>query len=119
MTIFSLSIHNNRGGSAFTKELIDSIYTALEDRGLIGRVLSGEYEICWEGEPGEELDFHPAEFSYANPDERIVEISKMFPGCSFCLRSVDEWLTYPITTYFSNGASESRETLKEWYSDLW
>lgn len=120
MQSYCLFVHNNYGASPFTEELINSIYDALDGKGILDLALSGNYEIDWQGEPGEELAFPTNGFCmWLNAHNDMMELSRLFPECNFCLKSVGEWLDDETVAYYRNGKFESKDVMQEFYSDLW
>lgn len=122
MKAYRICVHNNFGASSFTNKLINKIYNALKDKGIIGTILSEDYDIAWQGEPGEELDFNTAGFRQwqcENLHADMQKISKKFPKCSFCLLSVSDCLDDTIAEYYHDGAYQICEFLEDSQSNLW
>ena len=106
MKAYRLFVHRNFGADSFDKELIDRIMKVLEEKGILYSALKPDFWLSFEGEPGEELDFDTCGFT-AWPDDNndMVEISREFPECSFCLRVVEDDLMDIQDYYYHNGAS--------------
>lgn len=104
MKAYRLFIHNNFGADGFDYELIEQIVDALSAKGILYGMLKPDWHICWKGEPGEELDFDTCGFCpWPGAHDDMMEISRQFPKCSFCLREVEDDLMFIEDHYFLDG----------------
>ena len=117
---YSLYIHYNYG-EPISDELIEGIVSAMKEAAVLGTGFDPDWEHCYAGDEAEseELIFMASCFSAAPVHEAVLELSRKFPECSFCVKSIDKYLYDLELTYYRNGKFEHRSVTEEWYSDLW
>lgn len=117
---YSLYIHYNYG-EPISDELIESIVSAMKEAAVLGTAFNPDYEHCWAGEEieSEELIFRASRFSAKPVHEAVLKLSRKFPKCNFCMKSIGEYLHDLELTYYRNGKFENRSVTEEWYSNLW